>query len=95
MNSLAVLVCLNHVARFIVNANRSGVGPHPAHHSGVDNVFCVDKVEDSGLKFFGSDCKHSPEGEAVIELAVVKRWTPRQGKSRCNLGLAVADYYCP
>jgi len=31
----------------------------------------VDKVEDSGLKFFGSDCEHSPvrrggEGDTVL-----------------------------
>ena len=88
-----MLVRFDHVASVIVNASHSGVRPHPAHHSGVDNVFCVDKVEDSGLKLFGNDCEHSPVGEAVIELAMVKRWTPRQGKSGCNLGLAVADYH--
>src|ERR1700730_11365991 len=57
-----LLMRFNHVARFIVNANHGGEGPHPAHHSGVDNVFFVDKVEDSGLEFFGSDCEHSPVG---------------------------------
>jgi hypothetical protein len=31
-----------------------GVGVHIIQ--ALDNVFCVDKVEDSGLKLFGSDC---------------------------------------
>jgi hypothetical protein len=39
----------------------------------LDNIFCIDKVEDSGLKFFGSDCgRVSGVGEAVIEVGGAK-----------------------
>jgi hypothetical protein len=34
------------------------VRPDLTHYSGVDNVFCVDKVEGYGLKFFDSDCEY-------------------------------------
>ena len=57
----------------------------------LDNVFCVDTVEDSGLKFFGSGCEHSMVSERrLLKWAVLKEWTSRQGSPR-NLGLAAAD----
>ena len=52
----------------------------------------MDKVEDFGLKFFGSGCEHSMVSERrLLKWAVLKMWTPRQGSPR-NLGLAVADF---
>jgi hypothetical protein len=61
-----VLVGLDHVASIIVNTNHSGVWGCILHIiEALDNVFCVDKVEDSGLKFFGSDCEYFGVGEAV------------------------------
>ena len=59
----------------------------------LDNAFCVDKVEDCGLKFFGSDCEDSSvSGRRLLKWAVLRMWTPRQGSPR-NLGLAVADCF--
>ena len=33
----------------------------------LNNVFCVDKIEDSGMKFFGSNCEHSPGAGRRLE----------------------------
>ena len=57
-------------------------------------MFWIDKVENFGLKFFGSGCEDPMVGEAVIEWAVLKNWTPRQGSPR-NLGLAAAQLSVP
>jgi len=48
----------------------------------LDNVFCVDKVEDSDLKFFGSDCEHSSvSGRRLLKWAVLKNVDTAPGKS--------------
>jgi hypothetical protein len=33
----------------------------------MDDTFCVDNAEDSGLKFFGSNCEHSPVLERRLQ----------------------------
>jgi hypothetical protein len=43
-------------------------------------MFCVDKVENSGLKFFGSDCEYTGWGEAVIEVGRAEWGKRRVGK---------------
>jgi len=52
----------------------------------LDNAFCVDKVEDSELKFFGSYCVHSSvSGEAVIEVGRAEDVDAAPRKSRVIL----------
>ena len=48
----------------------------------LDNVFGLTKSRISGWKFFGSGCEHSMVSERrFVDWAVLKEWTPRQGKS--------------
>ena len=57
--------------------------------------FVLFKVENSRLKFFGSDCEHSTGSERrLLKWAVLKKLTLRQGSPR-NLGLAVAQLSVP
>jgi len=51
---------LDQLVRRIISAADSGWGRILQVVQVLDNVFCVDKVEDSAFKFFGSDCEHSP-----------------------------------
>jgi hypothetical protein len=69
-----VLVRFDHSSRFIVNANHSGVRPHPARHSGIGNVFRMDKVAGFGLSSLAATAGTRWCGEAVI------KWGPAKGK---------------
>jgi hypothetical protein len=69
-----VLVCFDHVASVIINANHSGVRPPPTRYSGLIIFFCVDGVEILRLRFFGSDCEHSQVGRSGAERRLLK-WT--------------------